>query len=166
MDTTDADDPPPLPLPLPMAPYVQREQHRQDAPPGFVPPMSLEDVAAVLGYEFGDKSLVEQALTHGSFYYPYRPGETYEWLEYLGDGVLTCLMSWEVFRTLPPGPLTRLRASNVDKEKLARIAVVRGLHWFLRHKAPYLDSQVSITSMLLLLASFLYVDSGIRILLR
>ncbi|GJM99640.1 hypothetical protein PR202_ga16761 [Eleusine coracana subsp. coracana] len=136
-----------------MAPHVareHREQHGQDAPPGFVPPMSPEDVAAVeavLGYEFADKSLVEQALTHGSFYYPYRPGETYERLEYLGDGVLTCLMSREVFRTyrtLPPGPLTRLRAANVDKEKLARVAVVRGLDRFLRHKAPFLEGQIDV----------------------
>ncbi|GJN34736.1 hypothetical protein PR202_gb23427 [Eleusine coracana subsp. coracana] len=136
-----------------MAPHVareHREQHGQDAPPGFVPPMSAEDVAAVeavLDYEFADKSLVEQALTHGSFYYPYRPGETYERLEYLGDGVLTCLMSREVFRTyrtLPPGPLTRLRAANVDKEKLARVAVVRGLDRFLRHKAPFLEGQIDV----------------------
>ncbi|RLN11378.1 ribonuclease 3-like protein 3 [Panicum miliaceum] len=108
--------------------------------------MTAEDVAAVeavLGYDFADKSLVELALTHGSFY-PYRPGDTYERLEYLGDGVLTCLMSREVFRTyrtLPPGPLTRLRAANVDTEKLARVAVVRGLHRFLRHKAPQLEGQ-------------------------
>ncbi|KAL6592734.1 hypothetical protein ACP70R_049409 [Stipagrostis hirtigluma subsp. patula] len=131
-------------------PHAAREQHGQDAPPGFVPRMRPEDVAAVeavLGYEFSDKSLVEQALTHGSFYYPYRPGETYERLEYLGDGVLTCLMSREVFRTyrtLPPGPLTRLRAANVDKEKLSRVAVVRGLHRFLRHKAPQLDGQIHV----------------------
>ncbi|XP_051200166.1 ribonuclease 3-like protein 3 [Lolium perenne] len=128
----------------------QQQQHpREDAPAGFVPPMSAADVAAVeslLGYEFADKSLVGQALTHGSFYYPYRPGDaTYERLEYLGDGVLTCLMSREVFlayRDLPPGPLTRLRAANVDKEKLARVAVDHGIHRFLRHKAPQLDGQI------------------------
>ncbi|KAL6901853.1 hypothetical protein ACP4OV_004729 [Aristida adscensionis] len=138
------------PPPAPHAGREHREQHAQDAPPGFVPPMSPEDVAAVeaiLGYEFAGKPLVEQALTHGSFYYPYRPGETYERLEYLGDGVLTCLMSREVFRTyrtLPPGPLTRLRAANVDKEKLARVAVERGLDRFLRHKAPQLDGQIHV----------------------
>jgi dsRNA-specific ribonuclease len=55
-------------------------------------------------------------------------------------------MSRELFlayRHLPPGPLTRLRAANVDKEKLARVAVDRGIHRFLRHKAPQLDGQVS-----------------------
>jgi hypothetical protein len=74
----------------------------QDVPPGFIPAMSPKDMAAmeaVLGYEFTDKSLVEQALTHGSFYYPYHPGETDERLEYLGGGILTCLMSREVFCT-------------------------------------------------------------------
>nr|ACN26154.1 unknown [Zea mays] len=129
-----------------MPPYAPREQ-RHDGPPGEVPPMSAKDVTAIealLGYCFIDKSLVELALTHGSFYWPNRPGDTYERLEYLGDGVLTCLMSREVFRTyrtLQPGPLTRLRAANVDTEKLARVAVHRGLHRFLRHKAPKLQDQ-------------------------
>nr|CAB3473907.1 unnamed protein product [Digitaria exilis] len=128
-------------------PREHREQHSKDAPPGFLAPMAAEDVAAVeavLGYDFADKSLVELALTHGSFYHPYGPGDNYERLEYLGDAVLTCLMSREVFRTyrtLPPGPLTKLRAANVDKEKLARVAVGRGLHRFLRHKAPLLEGQ-------------------------
>jgi dsRNA-specific ribonuclease len=47
---------------------------------------------------------------------------------------------------LPPGPLTRLRAANVDKEKLARVAVDHGIHRFLRHKAPQLDGQVTLTA--------------------
>ncbi|KAF7102470.1 hypothetical protein CFC21_103601 [Triticum aestivum] len=128
----------------------REQQQREEAPPGYVPPMSPEEVAAVealLGYEFKDKSLVGDALTHGSFYLPYRSGDsTYERLEYLGDGVLTCLVSREVFLTypdLPPGPLTRLRAANVDKEKLARIAVDHGIHRFLRHKAPKLEEQIA-----------------------
>ncbi|KQK18369.1 ribonuclease 3-like protein 3 isoform X2 [Brachypodium distachyon] len=130
-------------------PREEESLEREEAPPWFAPPMGPEDVAAVetlLGYEFGDKSLVGEALTHGSYYYPYPPGDsTYERLEYLGDGVLTCLMSREVFltyRSLPPGPLTRLRAANVDKEKLARVAVEHGIHRFLRHKAPQLDGQI------------------------
>jgi hypothetical protein len=155
-----APPPPPTPCttedkeeePPPSTTMAPREHHGRDAPPGFVLPMTAEDVAAVeavLGYGFADKSLVELALTHGSFYYPYRPGDTYERLEYLGDAVLTCLVSREVFRTyrsLPPGPLTRLRAANVDTEKLARVAVVHGLHRFLRHKAPQLQGQVLCTS--------------------
>jgi dsRNA-specific ribonuclease len=79
--------------------------------------MSPEDVAAVeamLGYEFGDKSLVEQALTHGSFYYPYCPGETYERLEYLGNGVLTCLMSREVFRSYHTLPTRRSSRASLS----------------------------------------------------
>ncbi|CAD6339762.1 unnamed protein product [Miscanthus lutarioriparius] len=112
-----------------MTPHVPREHRQWHAPPEEVPPMSVEDVAAIeaiLGYKFADKSLVKLVLTHGSFYFPYRLGDTYERLEYLGDGVLTCLMLREVFRTygtLPPGPLTRLRAANVDTEKLARVTV-------------------------------------------
>ncbi|KAF8772180.1 hypothetical protein HU200_006020 [Digitaria exilis] len=148
--TEDEEESPPPSTPSQAAPREEhREQHHynRDAPPGG---MAAEDVAAVeavLGYEFADKYLVELALTHASFYFPYRTGDTYERLEYLGDAVLTCLVSREVFRTyrtLPPGPLTRPRAANVDKEKLARVAVGRGLHRFLRHKAPQLEGQVEV----------------------
>lgn len=167
--------PPPPPSPPPPddaadddAMRTAREQlyPREDAPPGFVPPMSPEDVSAVealLGYDFADKALVSQALTHGSFYWPYRAGEaTYERLEYLGDGVLTCLMSREVFltyRDLQPGPLTRLRAANVDKEKLARVAVHRGIHHFLRHKAPQFDGQID--DFIKELAEYQYHSNGL-----
>nr|CAB3472421.1 unnamed protein product [Digitaria exilis] len=155
--TEDEEESPPPSTPSQAAPREEhREQHHynRDAPPGFPPAMAAEDVAAVeavLGYEFADKSLVELALTHASFYFPYRTGDTYERLEYLGDAVLTCLVSREVFRTyrtLPPGPLTRLRAANVDKEKLARVAVGRGLHRFLRHKALQLEGQVLVPFLL------------------
>lgn len=44
---------------------------------------------------------------------------------------------------LSPGKLTKLRAANVDNEKLARVAIKYNLHNYLRHKKPLLKGQVS-----------------------
>ncbi|KAG1334923.1 ribonuclease 3-like protein 3 [Cocos nucifera] len=126
----------------------KREKREEFNVIGTAPKMGEEEVRMVeeiLGYRFINKDLVEEALTHGSFYLPYKPAKSYERLEFMGDAVLTCIVAREVFSSYPdlsPGPLTRLRAANVDTEKLARVAVEHGLHRYLRHKAPQLEAQI------------------------
>ncbi|KAG6686319.1 hypothetical protein I3842_11G011100 [Carya illinoinensis] len=102
----------------------------------------LHEVEEILGYNFENKNLLEQAFTHSSF-----SGDcnSYERLEYVGDAVLNLLFTKEhyfLYPDLPPGPLTRLRAANVDTEKLARAAIKHGLHRYLRHKKPLLLEQI------------------------
>jgi ribonuclease-3 len=83
-----------------------------------------------LGYRFQNAALVEQALTHRSFGSPHN-----ERLEFLGDGVLGCVVAAELFArfpSLPEGKLTRLRASLVREESLAQIARGMDLAKFLR----------------------------------
>lgn len=83
-----------------------------------------------LGYRFQDASLLEQALTHRSFGSPHN-----ERLEFLGDGVLGCVIAEELFSRypgLPEGKLTRLRASLVREESLAELARAVELSKFLR----------------------------------
>ncbi|GAU50540.1 hypothetical protein TSUD_409850 [Trifolium subterraneum] len=95
----------------------------------------LHEVETILNYKFKNKHLLEKAFTHSTYC-----GEnslSYERLEYVGDAVLNLLISKEQFFLYPnmqPGHLTRLRAVNVDAEKLARVAVKHGLHRYLRHK--------------------------------
>lgn len=84
---------------------------------------SLQEVEEIIGYNFNNQDLLEEAFTHVSY------GEkclSYERLEYVGDSVLNLLITKEQFNlypNLPPGLLTPLRAANVDTEKLARVAV-------------------------------------------
>ncbi|KAF9592655.1 hypothetical protein IFM89_016312 [Coptis chinensis] len=60
---------------------------------------------------------------------------------------LTCLATaaaqWDAptYPDLDPGRLWLLRASNINTEKLARIAVRHGLFHFFRHNAPSLDAK-------------------------
>ncbi|KAJ1690736.1 hypothetical protein LUZ63_014891 [Rhynchospora breviuscula] len=125
-----------------------KETEQKEQVPAKLPPMEeahIDALEEILGHKFSDRCLVEEAMTHGSAYYPLKGDMSYERLEFMGDAVLTFGVASEVFFTYPdlaPGPMTRLRAANVDREKLARIAVAHGLHRYLRHKAPQLESQI------------------------
>jgi len=83
-----------------------------------------------LGHQFERAGLLEQALTHRSHGFPHN-----ERLEFLGDGVLDCVMAQELFERFPAlseGELSRLRASLVRKEALAAVARDLGLGDHLR----------------------------------
>jgi ribonuclease-3 len=78
-----------------------------------------------LGYRFRGAAVLRQALTHRSYGTPHN-----ERLEFLGDGVLGCVIAEELygrFPDIPEGKLTRLRASLVREEALARLAKELGL---------------------------------------
>jgi ribonuclease-3 len=84
------------------------------------PRADLERFARQLGYEFRDPDLLARALTHRS-----AAGANYERLEFLGDGLINFVAGAAVFRARPDageGDLSRLRASLVREESLARLA--------------------------------------------
>lgn len=73
-----------------------------------------------LGHHFRNMDLVETALTHRSL-----GAKNYERLEFLGDSVLGFTISAYLYKKFPglsEGELTRLRASLVRKESLAKLA--------------------------------------------
>src|SRR5438094_9656161 len=76
-----------------------------------------------LGYIFRRPALLRQALTHRSF-----GADHNERLEFVGDAVLNCAMAVALYERFPAtseGELSRLRASLVNRDTLARLA--RGL---------------------------------------
>lgn len=80
----------------------------------------LRILARHLGHRFRDESLVIQALTHRS-----ASSRNNERLEFLGDallGVVIAEVLWQRFPDASEGDLSRLRASLVNKEMLARLA--------------------------------------------
>ena len=76
-----------------------------------------------LGHAFRQPELLARALTHRSH------GATHnERLEFVGDAVLNCVIAaalFERFPAIPEGELSRVRASLVNRDTLARLA--RGL---------------------------------------
>ncbi|KAI5062975.1 hypothetical protein GOP47_0021522 [Adiantum capillus-veneris] len=105
--------------------------------------IEFEKLEVSIGYSFGEKSLLVEAITHAS-----RPASgvpCYQRLEFVGDAVLDHLITSHLFFTytdLPPGRLTDLRAAAVNNENFARVAVKHGLHLHLRHGSSALETQI------------------------
>ncbi|KAJ6770128.1 RIBONUCLEASE 3-LIKE PROTEIN 2-RELATED [Salix purpurea] len=102
---------------------------------------SVFAVETILNYNFKNKRLLEEALTHSS----YTDSASYQRLEFLGDAALGLALSNYVYLAYPkldPGQLSLLRAANISTEKLARVAIKHGLYRFVRHNAIVLDDKV------------------------
>ncbi len=83
--------------------------------------MTAQSVARKLGHTFSDEGLLKTALTHRSFGAPNN-----ERLEFLGDGILDCVIAASLFHrfpNLPEGDLSRLRANMVRQEALHQLAL-------------------------------------------
>lgn len=87
-------------------------------------------LAARLDHDFRDPALLVQALTHRSY------GATQnERLEFVGDAVLNCAIAVALygrFSDLDEGELSRVRASLVNQDTLARVARELGIGALLR----------------------------------
>jgi ribonuclease III len=87
--------------------------------------MPAAGLSEALGHVFADEALLRQALTHRSHSQPHN-----ERLEFVGDGILNCVIALELYRrfpALPEGDLSRLRAGLVNQTSLAALAEALGL---------------------------------------
>jgi len=88
---------------------------------------SLEGLSEMLGYTFGDITLLDLSLTHGSYTNenPELVRGDNEKLEFLGDAVLQSCISDILIQKFPDyteGQLSRVRASMVNEQSLATLA--------------------------------------------
>lgn len=84
-----------------------------------------EALCRALGRAFSQPGLLQQALTHRSF-----SARNNERLEFLGDGVLNCVIAhllYQRFPQLPEGDLSRLRAHLVKESTLSELAIALDL---------------------------------------
>ncbi len=91
----------------------------------------LSDLQTRLGYAFRNESLLRLALTHPSVAYE-SPGTAphNQRLEFLGDAVLSLVITSELYEKFPAlgeGPLTKARAQMVNRRALATEARRLGL---------------------------------------
>ena len=99
---------------------------------------NLSELMKILGHQFKDLSLLEEAITHTSMTKGRRKQlatADYERLEFLGDRVLGLVIADELFARYPTaeaGQLSRRFNSQVRRETLAEIAEDMGLHKFIR----------------------------------
>jgi ribonuclease-3 len=83
--------------------------------------VTLDDIHSIIEYQFIDHALLEQALTHRSV----SKSINNERLEFLGDSVLSLVITEYLYRKFPDiseGKLSRLRASLVNQKSLADIS--------------------------------------------
>ena len=87
----------------------------------------MKDLQEIIGYTFKDPALLIEALTHSSYAHEQHKNMKYnERLEFLGDAVLSFVVSDYIYKlcpTLPEGELTMLRASWVCEKSLFDFAV-------------------------------------------
>jgi len=91
----------------------------------------------VLGYEFRDITLLENALTHSSYCYEHKLkySANNERLEFLGDAVFDAVIAEELYHRLSEneeGDLSKIRASIVCEQSLIRKAEEISLTSYLR----------------------------------
>jgi ribonuclease-3 len=96
----------------------------------------FDELAAITGHAFGDRSLAEAALTHASARGSSRID--YQRLEFLGDRVLGLIVADMLYRTFPRAPEGELSVrlnALVNAEALAEIAEEIGLGGLIRAAA-------------------------------
>jgi len=137
---------------------------------------SLEDV---LGHRFQSRAILEQALTHSSFAREAEsvaaadatsePTGDNEQMEFLGDAVLSFVVSQELFRRFPEyaeGDLSKLRAHIVSARALVRPARVLDIGRFLRfgkgeEKSGGRTKSALLVNALEALIAALFLDAGL-----
>ena len=123
-----------------MADHATRiiESHRDEVSHGRVVPFGseLEPLERRIGYRFGDRGLLEHALTHRSRVHEDASGGVIdnESLEFLGDSILGFVVADMLFREFPQhneGQKSKVKASLVSAASLARLGTKIGLGDFL-----------------------------------
>ncbi|XP_057839229.2 endoribonuclease Dicer homolog 3b isoform X2 [Cryptomeria japonica] len=106
---------------------------------------NLHGLEVLLRYEFKNKALLVEALTHASQQDP-EGGGCYQRLEFLGDSLLDFLITFHLYSTYPrlsPGILTNLRSAAVNNQNFARVAVKQNIQKYLRHGSGTLLNQIT-----------------------
>ncbi len=130
----------------------------------------MDELEARIGYSFANRKLLQTALTHSSYANEAHKGECNERLEFLGDAVLSIIVSDYIFKNFShkkEGELTRLRSQLVCEQALAGYARKLGLGKFLRmgkgelHSCGYDRPSILADGFEALIAA-IYLDGGME----
>jgi dsRNA-specific ribonuclease len=124
------------------------------APSDVQLPPTMEPLEELIGYEFQKKSLLIEAMTHGS-YAADAQQRSYEQLEFLGDAVLDYIVVSRMFQYNPPVPNGRLhmiKTAMVNAEFLAFTNMQHGLH---RQEIDFQDGEPVSTEVILPIWKFM-----------
>lgn len=135
--------------------------------------MSLERLQERLGYAFGDRAVLLQALTHKSYgheFYQEKPIalRDNERLEFLGDAILDVIVSDMLLEAFPngsEGQLSKMRAAVVNEKTLALLAKSLHIQDYVRlgkgeSQTGGKDKPSILSSTLEALIAAIYLDGG------
>ncbi len=132
----------------------------------------MSDLETVIGYQFKNKELLREALTHSSYANERKSKHIKynERLEFLGDAVLSIIVSDYIFKNcpeLPEGELTKLRASLVCERSLFEFAKKINLGSYLllskgEHHNGGADRPSIVSDAFEALIAAIYIDGGIE----
>jgi ribonuclease III len=140
----------------------------------------LSSLESALGHRFHRHDLLEQALTHASYARELEsqsaaigtpaPAHDNEQMEFLGDAVLSFVVSQELFRRFPEyqeGELSKLRAHIVSARHLLRPARALKIGQFLRlgkgeERSGGRSKSTLLTDALEAIIAALYLDGGLE----
>ncbi|OGV51433.1 MAG: ribonuclease III [Lentisphaerae bacterium GWF2_52_8] len=130
----------------------------------------IEKLKYRLNYEFKDKRLLREALTHRSYATENSLDYHNQRLEFLGDSVLQIVLTEHLFLLYPAateGDLTKMRSALVKQEALAIYARGIGLGDFLMMGRGELESgghcrESTLSDAFEALLGALYLDAGLQ----
>lgn len=105
----------------------------------------MNKLEEILGYEFKDKKLLKQALTHGSVSTDLH--KNYERLEFLGDRVLGLAMAQLLYREFPEekeGILSPRHMRLVCKDTVARVGLELKINEYIKAENNYLKRNLNV----------------------
>ncbi len=128
----------------------------------------IKDLEEIIGYNFRNKSLLVQALTHPSTKKTLN-SKDYERLEFLGDSVISLLVSEILYQHFPfedEGALAKRRASLVCREGLSEVAQTLNLGNYLiistgEETSGGRQNKANLENCFEALVAAIYVDNGL-----
>lgn len=126
--------------------------------------MNFEQFYQIISYQFNNSSLVQEALTHPSL----ANERNYQRLEFLGDKVLSLVISEFLFKKYPDemeGDLSKRHAAIVSKNSLSQIALDLKLDQFVilskgEEKMQGRKNKSNLEDVLESLIGAIYLDSN------
>ena len=131
----------------------------------------MESLEKIIGYNFKNKSLLRLALTHSSYANESGdPSNCNERLEFLGDSILSLIVSEYIFKNFknrPEGELTKLRASLVCEKSLCSFSKKMNLgEYMLLGKGELINGGRERSSILAdafeAILAAIYLDAGMK----
>ncbi len=125
----------------------------------------LQQIEQITGYQFSDKSILDQAFTHSSAVDDRLHSN--ERLEFLGDAILALVICQALFERFPEyleGDLTKIKSKLVSRETCAHISGQLGLQEFLKVGKGMVSNRALLGSLaagvLETVIAAIYLDGG------